>query len=103
MPLIFTPHSVFLFKQNLIAAMMTSINVVRMSMGRTAMFILFSYVLIEGMNFLWRIPAVDNWFLAVGIFGHAFMVTAVIAGSFYYYIDATKFTQSVMNQKIKPA
>ncbi len=103
MPLIFTPHSVFLFKQNLIAAMMTSINVVRMSMGRTAMFILLSYVLIEGMNYLWRIPAVDNWFLAVGIFGHAFMVTAVIAGSFYYYIDATKFTQSVMNQKIKPA
>jgi len=103
MPLIFTPHSVFLFKQNLIAAMMTSINVVRMSMGRTAMFILLSYVLIEGMNYLWRIPAVDNWFLAVGIFGHAFMVTAVIAGSFYYYIEATKFTQSVMNQKIKPA
>lgn len=103
MPLIFTPHSVFLFKQNLVAAMMTSINVVRTSMGRTAMFILLSYVLIEGMNFLWRMPAVDNWLLAFGIFGHAFMVTAVITGSFYYYIDATKFTQSVMNQKMKPA
>jgi hypothetical protein len=83
--------------------MMTSISVVRISMGRTAMFILLSYVMIEGMNFIWRIPSVDNWFLVVGIFGHAFVVTAVIAASFYYYIDATKFTQSVMNQKMKPA
>jgi hypothetical protein len=103
MPLIFTPHSIFLFKQNLIGAMMTSISVVKTSMGRTAWFILLSYVLIEGMNYLWRIPSADNWFLVFGIFGHAFMVTAVIAASFYYYIDATKFTQSVMNQKMKPA
>jgi len=33
MPLIFTPHGIFLYKQNLISAMMTSISVVRTSMG----------------------------------------------------------------------
>lgn len=101
MPLIFTPHGIFLYRQNLISAMMTSINVVRFSMGNTAWFILLSFVLIEGLDFLWRSPSVDNWFLLVGIFGHAFIVTAVIAASFHYFIDATKFTQTVINQQIK--
>ena len=103
MPLVFTPHCIFLYGQNLIAAMMTSINVVRTSMGKTAWFFIISFVLIEGMDMLWRMPDVDNWFLLVGILGHAFVVTAVIAASFHYFLDATRFTQSVMNQKIKVA
>jgi hypothetical protein len=55
------------------------------------------------MDMLWRMPDVDNWFLLVGILGHAFVVTAVIAASFHFFLDATRFTQSVMNQKIKVA
>jgi hypothetical protein len=42
LPLIFTPHGIFLYKQNLMAAMITSIKVVRFSMSKTAWFILFS-------------------------------------------------------------
>jgi hypothetical protein len=99
MPLIFTPHGIYLYKQNLISAMMTSISVVRVSMGRTAWFILISYVMIQGLNYLWHSPGVENWLLIVGIFGHAFIVTAVVAASFYYFIDATKFTQTIINQQ----
>jgi len=101
-PLVFTPHGIFLYKQNLVAAMMTSIGVVKVSMGKTAWFILIGFVLIEGMNYLWRMPPVDNWFLMVGILGHAFIVSAVIASSFYYFIDATKFAQTVMNKPNQP-
>lgn len=100
MPLIFTPHGVFLFGQNLIQSMLTSINVVRTSMGKTAWFILFSYILIAGLDYLWQSPAVDNWFLLVGILGHAFVVSGVIAGSFHYYLDATQFTQTLLNKKL---
>ena len=103
MPLIFTPHGIFLYKQNLIAAMMTSIHVVRISMVQTAWFVIVSFLLIEGMDYLWRTPPADNWFLAVGILGRAFIVSAVIASSFHYFIDATAFTQSVMNNDAKPA
>lgn len=103
MPLIFTPHGIFLYQQNLVSAMMTSIKVVRVSMSQTAWFLLLSFILIEGMDYLWRRPPVDNWFLAVGIFGHAFVVSGVIAASFHYFLDATKFTQTVMTRKIKAA
>ena len=103
MPLIFTPHAIFLYKQNLMAAMITSIKVVRLSMSQTAWFILSSFILVEGLNYLWRSPNVDNWFLIIGIFGHAFIVSAVIAASFHYFIDATKFSQSVINQTLRSA
>jgi len=103
MPLIFTPHGIFLYNQNLIAAMMTSIQVVRISMVQTAWFVIVSFLMIEGMDYLWRTPPADNWFLAVGILGRAFIVSAVIASSFHYFIDATAFTQSVMNNDAKAA
>ena len=103
MPLIFTPHGIFLYKQNLLQAMITSINIVRMSMGQTAWFILLSFVLIQGMNYLWQLPSTNSWLLSFGIFGHAFMLTAVITASFYYFIDATKFAQSILNKNPKPA
>lgn len=99
LPLIFTPHGIFLYKQNLISAMMTSISVVKTSMSQTTWFIVAAFALIEGMNYLWRTPSVDNWFLIIGIFGHAFITSAVVAASFYYFLDATAFTQSVMNKK----
>jgi hypothetical protein len=103
MPLIFTPHGIFLFKQNLISAMMTSISVVRVSMAQTAQFILLGFILIKGLDYLWQIPHVDNWLLIVGILGHAFISSAVITSSFHYFMDATKFTQTVMNKKMKSA
>ena len=103
MPLVFTPHCIFLYRQNLIAAMMTSISVVKTSMGKTAWFLILSFIIIEGMDMLWRTPDVDNWFLLVGILGHAFIVTAIIAASFHYFLDATRFTQSILNRDIKPA
>ena len=98
LPLVFTPHGIFLYKQNLISAMMTSISVVKTSMSQTTWFILAVFLLNEGLNYLWTSPSSDNWFLIIGIFGHAFVVSAVIAASFYYFLDATAYTQSLMNK-----
>jgi len=100
LPLVFTPHGIFLYRQNLISAMMTSISVVRTSMSQTTWFILAAFVLNEGMSYLWSSPSTDNWILIIGIFGHAFVVSAVIAASFYFFLDATAYTQSIMNKKI---
>lgn len=102
LPLIFTPHGIFLYKQNLISAMMTSFSVVKTSMSQTTWFILAAFLLNEGLNYLWTSPSPDNWFLIIGIFGHAFVVSAVIAASFYYFLDATAYTQSLMNKNFMP-
>ncbi len=51
----------FFYKLSLFPAMMTSIHVVRVSMGKAAWFLLSSVILIQELNYLWQTPA-DNWF-----------------------------------------
>ncbi len=96
-PLFFTPHSVYLYRQNLITSLMTSISVVRFSLPSSALFLLSAFFLSEGLDMLWRVPPTDSWVLLVGILGHAFISTAVLASSYHYFLDATQFTQSVLN------
>ena len=99
-PLYFTPHSIFLFRQNLFTSIMTSISVVRFSLPGSALFLLFAMVLSEGFNILWRIPPQDSWMLLVGILGHAFISTAILFSSFFYLLDAAQFAQQILiNQK----
>jgi predicted acetyltransferase len=83
--------------------MMTSISVVRVSMTKTVQFLILGFIMIKGLDYLWQAPNVDNWLLIVGILGHAFVSSAVITSSFHYFMDATKFTQTVMNNKMKSA
>lgn len=95
-PLYFTPHSIFLFRQNLFTSIMTSISVVRFSLPGSALFLLFAMVLSEGFNILWRIPPQDSWMLLVGILGHAFISTAILFSSFFYLLDAAQFAQQIL-------
>jgi hypothetical protein len=95
-PLSFTPHSIFLFKQNVMTSMMTSISVVRYSLPGSAFFLMSIFLFSTGMNYLWSVPPEDSWMLLVGILGHAFISTALLASSYYYFLDATRFAQSIM-------
>ncbi|MCJ7694100.1 MAG: hypothetical protein MUO40_01610, partial [Anaerolineaceae bacterium] len=52
-PLFFTPHSIFLYKQNIITSMMTSISVVRFTLPGSAFFLFTAFLMSEGMNLLW--------------------------------------------------
>jgi hypothetical protein len=48
-----------------------------------------------GLNYLWTIPPEDSWMAFVGIFGHAFVATALLAASFIYYRDMNAWQQTV--------
>jgi hypothetical protein len=50
------------------------------------------------LNYLWTIPANDSWLTLVGILGHAFIMTALLASSFVYYRDTAAWLQSVMER-----
>lgn len=100
-PLFFTPHSVFLYKQNLIPSMLTSISIVRYSLPGSAFFLLAVIVLSEGTNILWQSPPENSWMLLVGILGHAFISTAILNSTFHYFLDATKYTQTIMQKLTK--
>ena len=100
-PLFFTPHSVFLYKQSLIPSMLTSISIVRYSLPGSALFLMAVVILSEGMNILWQSPPEDSWMLLVGIVGHAFISTATLNATYHYFLDATKYTQTLMQKLTK--
>lgn len=99
-PIFFLPHGVFVFQQNVFNAMKSSFNLARFTLPNSSMFVLTVFILAFGLNFLWRIPDSDSWLTLVGIFGHSFVTTALLAGSFIYYRDMTWWATTVL-EKIK--
>jgi hypothetical protein len=62
------------------------------------LFVLTVFLIGVGLNFLWSIPASDSWLALVGILGHAFITTALLASSFVYYHDMTVWLQTVLER-----
>ena len=62
----------------------------------TSLFILSILVISEGLDILWRVPSENSWLTLVGVGGHAFITSALLASSFIYYRDADKWTQGTL-------
>lgn len=99
-PIFFLPHGVFVFQQNVFNAMKSSFNLARFTLPNSSMFVLTVFILAFGLNFLWRMPDSDSWLMLIGIFGHSFVTTALLAGSFIYYRDMTSWATTVL-EKLK--
>jgi hypothetical protein len=93
LPLVFSPHGIFALEQKVVPSMLLSMRMVRFFVPGTSLFILFCILISEGMNMLWVIPGGESWLLALGIGGHAFVVTALLCASFFYYRDGLKWMQ----------
>lgn len=94
-PLFFTPHGIFVRKQNAFASIMSSLRMSRFTLPTSSMFVLSVFLLSRGLSYLWMVPASDSWLLLVGIFGHAFISTTLLAASFVYYRDMNNWLQNV--------
>jgi hypothetical protein len=94
-PLFFTPHGIFVRKQNAIVSIMSSLRMSRFTLPTSSMFVLSVFLLARGLSYLWTIPASDSWLLLVGILGHAFISTTLLSASFVYYRDMTNWLQDV--------
>jgi hypothetical protein len=97
-PLFFWPHGLFVKKQNFITAIITSIQMARFTLPTSSMFILTVFLLTAGLNYLWAIPPQNSWMTLFGIFGHAFVTTALLAASFIYYRDMNIWLQKVIDR-----
>lgn len=100
-PLFFWAHGVFLNRQNVFTSMMNSIQLTRFTLPTSSLFVLTVFLLSYGLSFLWRIPSLDSWMTLLGIFGHSFVTTALLAASFIYYRDMSLWVQAVL-EKLRP-
>lgn len=99
-PVFFSAHGIVIYRQNAIASIAQAFKLARFTMPTTSLFVLFMFIISQGLAYLWRTPPTSSWMLLVGIIGHAFISTALLAGSLIYYRDTNAWLQ-VMLERIK--
>ncbi len=97
-PLFFTPHGIFVRKQNAFYSIFTSLRMARFTLPTSGLFVLCVFLLSIGLNYLWSVPPNNSWMTLVGIGGHAFITTALLAASFAYYRDMNVWLQTVFEK-----
>jgi hypothetical protein len=97
-PVFFSPHGMFVKKENALASILSSFRMTRFTLPTSSLFVLTVIMIGIGLNFLWAIPSDDSWLVLVGILGHAFITTALLASSFTYYRDMNAWLQTVLER-----
>jgi hypothetical protein len=98
MPIFFSAHGIFTLQLDALRAILNSLRMVRFTLPNTGLFLLIFLVINSGLNFLWNTPSQDSWWMLVGITGHAFVSTALLAASFVYYRDINAWLKVVFEQ-----
>jgi hypothetical protein len=100
-PLVFSPHGIFLCGQSVFNAMLNSMRLVRFAMPGVGMFLLALIAINMGQSLLWRTPPGSSWMMLVGVLGNAFVVTALLSASFIYYRNGLAYMQAVRKMMVK--
>jgi hypothetical protein len=104
LPIFFSPHGIFAYQQSAMTAIRNSVRLMRYTVPTSGLFLLGIILIGQGLDYLWRTPPETSWWTLVGIAGHAFVSTALLAASFVYYRDVNVWLTAVMEQlKRRPA
>jgi hypothetical protein len=99
LPFVFSPHGIFAGQQTAFGSIGTSIRLVRKYLPGTGLFFLIAILLSQGLDMLWATPAENDWLILVGILGHAFISSGVLAASFVYYSKGITYMQEMMRKE----
>ena len=99
MPLVFSAHGIFLNRSKMFPSLLRCIRLTHLTLPKTSMFILVGFVLIQGLNLVWQIPPENSWLGLVGILGHGFVFTGLLAASFLYYKRTDLWFQELINMQ----
>ncbi len=98
MPIFFSAHGIFIAQMDAMRAILSSLRLVRFTLPNTGLFLLVFVVINIGLNMLWGSSPATSWLMLVGITGHAFVSTALVAASFIYYRDINTWLTIVIEQ-----
>ncbi len=99
LPLVFSPHGVVLNQKSFFDSVKISVNMTRKTLPSTVLFILALFLLSKGLDILWlgsTETSETSWIFLVGILGHAFVTTGLLASSFVYYRDALRWIREMV-------
>ncbi|MBM3137182.1 MAG: hypothetical protein FJZ98_03220 [Chloroflexi bacterium] len=99
LPLVFTPHGIFLGEMGTPRSIVSSIKFVRASMGGTGIFFILIILIGYGLDMLWSTPGTGSWMMLVGILGHGFISSGLLAASFVFYRDGLAWLGEMVRTK----
>ena len=99
-PLLFSAHGIFAYQHKVWKAIRHSATLTRLTLMRTSLLFLTVLLISEGLDTLWRVPPENSWLVLIGVTGHAFVTTSLLAASFIYYRDATRWMQRLAQQSV---
>ncbi len=95
-PVFFSAHGIFDKSENLFRSMLSSFHLSRFTLPTSSFFVISVVVLSQGFNILWLTPPNSSWMMLVGILGHAFITTSLLAASFIYYHDMNIWLETLL-------
>jgi hypothetical protein len=98
LPVFFSPHGIYAYRQNAFASILQGLRMTRFTLPNSGLFMLSSLLISEGFGYLWSIAPSNSWLTLVGIAGHAFISTGLLAASFIYYKNINTWLQTVVEQ-----
>jgi hypothetical protein len=99
LPFAFSPHGIFLRELKAGNSIISSVRLVRSMMAGTGMFFIMVIFLGYGLDALWSTPGAGSWMMLVGIFGHGFISSGLLAASFVFYRDGIKWFDENLREK----
>lgn len=92
----FSFYGIFSDGQNAFVSTRNSLHMLRYGLPPLGWFTMMALVINQGMDLLWRIPPAESWMAGIGILGHAFISTSLLAASFIYYRELSAWIEDAM-------
>ena len=93
--LIFTIHGLFMNDRNLFASLWDSIRLVQWNMSATIFLILLVVLLNLSLTYIWSLAPTGSWLALVGVAGHAFITTGLVAATCVFFKDRYRYWQEM--------
>ena len=97
-PLILSAHGIFVNRDKMLVSLKKSIQLSRLTLPSTTIFLLFVLIISQGLGIVWGWPSEDSWIMVIGLAGHSFVATGLLAASFIYYKEADQWAQKFLRQ-----
>jgi hypothetical protein len=102
-PYVFSAHSIFVNREKALPSIRRGARLSRLTVFSTSFLFMTAILLTQGLDLLWNVTAENSWLSLIGIVGHAFVTTGILAASFVYYRQADQFIESLTAQALPPA
>ncbi len=84
-PAIVSTYGIFVFDYGIIKSIKEGIKTWYFGMQPVILYVLVVLFSSQLFDYIWKIPKSNSWLLLIGILGHAFIATCLLASSFDFY------------------